>query len=107
MYFIYVLKVPLFERYRININKPWPWESDKQKWNKKLKKTIFIIFINHFVIQPTVTYISIFYTGTLFRTDLESFPEIKEILLQILLFMIAEDTAFYWAHRILHTPYLF
>jgi hypothetical protein len=28
MYFIYTLKIPFFEQYRINPNLKWPWESD-------------------------------------------------------------------------------
>jgi len=39
MYVIYVIKLPFFERYRIN-NKPWDWEVDSAKWRMTLKKAI-------------------------------------------------------------------
>ena len=42
-----------------------------------------------------------------FRIDAESFPGLKEIICQILFFIIVEDASFYWSHRTLHTPYFF
>jgi sterol desaturase/sphingolipid hydroxylase (fatty acid hydroxylase superfamily) len=43
----------------------------------------------------------------LHRTDLESFPTIFEIVWQITLSMICEDTMFYFTHRTLHHPKLY
>ena len=59
------------------------------------------------------TFIGIFififdsYYGVIFRTDIESFPTLFEMIWQIIFSMIIEDTCFYWSHRTLHSPKLY
>lgn len=36
------------------------------------------------------------------RYDIDSFPSHLECIVQILFFMVIEDTGFYWTHRLLH-----
>lgn len=105
MYVIYKMKLPFFERYRVS-DKPWPWESKPEMWKELLKKTFKILALSHFVIVPLITYLDS-RNGVIMRTDLESFPEIKEILAQILFFMFCEDFLFYWGHRFLHIPQIY
>jgi len=105
MYVIYKIKLPFFERYRIS-EKPWPWEADPQKWNEVLKKTFKMLAVSHFIIVPIMIGLELV-QGIKMRMDMESFPEIKEIIGQILFFMFCEDFFFYWSHRLLHHPKLY
>jgi len=105
MYAIYMMKLPFFERYRI-LDKPWPWESSPEIWRSVLKKTLKTLAICHFIIVPLLTLGEI-KAGLKMRLDLESFPDLKEIVGQILFFMLSEDFFFYWGHRLLHHPKLY
>lgn len=105
MYAIYKMKLPFFERYRIS-DKPWPWENKPEMWNELIKKTFKVLALSHFVIVPGITLLESM-NGIAMRTDLESFPEIKEILSQLLFFMFTEDFMFYWGHRFLHIPKIY
>ena len=59
------------------------------------------------IITPLISCIFL-YLGTLdFRIDLLSYPSSKEIIIQIIFFIIMEDVAFYWVHRALHIPFLY
>ena len=42
-----------------------------------------------------------------YEFSLESWPTTFEIVWQFLLFLIVEDTLFYWGHRMLHHPKLY
>jgi len=105
MYVIYKMKLPFFERYRI-MEKQWPWESSPEIWNTVLKKTLKTLALCHFVIVP-VLILGEIQAGLKMRLDMESFPDLKEIIGQILFFMLSEDFFFYWGHRLLHHPKLY
>jgi len=105
MYIIYKIKLPFFERYRIS-DKPWPWENKPELWNTILKKTSKILIINHLVIVPLLLLGDI-QAGFKVRLDLESFPSVKEVIGQVIFFMLCEDFFFYWCHRLLHHPKLY
>jgi len=49
LYFIYKKKIPFFEQYRINLDEPWPWESDLERWNYLFKETHILLSLNTFV----------------------------------------------------------
>jgi len=104
-YFIYVSKIPFFERYRV-LTTPWPWESDPEKWKLVLKKTSKTLFINHVIIIPLLSLNEI-WQGVKLRFDLESYPGYQEMIFQTVFFMICEDFTFYWCHRLLHHPKLY
>lgn len=106
MWFIYVKKIPFFERYRINPNRKWPWEENKKEWDIMLKKTFKSLFISHFIIIPIMVALDV-YSGISIKFSIEDFPTISEIILSIGFFMIVEDFAFYWVHRILHQKSLY
>ena len=48
---LYKLDHPLIEQYKIN-SEPWPWQKDKNEWNKLLKKTIIQVSFNGIVMIP-------------------------------------------------------
>ena len=39
--------------------------------------------------------------------SLEKFPDLLEIIWQILFCMVIEDTTFYWEHRLFHNPIIY
>jgi len=100
MYAIYVIKLPFFEKYRIS-SKSWPWEESPEKWKAMLKKTLKNNAISHLIIVP-ITLVLDGIVGIQMRMDIDSFPTYKEIMGQIVFFMIIEDFSFYWLHRLLH-----
>ena len=106
MYFIYKADLPFFERYRISKG-PWPWVADPESFQDKLKTTLKTIAFNNFVILPLSFVVSLGSGTILFRTDPFTYPSTFEITSQIIVFMLVEDCAFYWIHRLLHTPFLY
>lgn len=42
---LYIFKIPFFEKFKSN-NIPWPWKVDKTAWKKRIKKILFVYFLN-------------------------------------------------------------
>jgi len=97
MYLAYVNN--WWQKYKIQTNK-WP---DRGTVMHCLKLLAF----NHIVLLP-ISFYYIFpifkYFGLHFETP---FPSIFEIIWQFAVFIIVNDTAFYWSHRMLHIPVLY
>jgi len=100
MYFIYIKKIPFLEQYRTN-EKSWPWEKDSKKWRVELKKAVKATCVNHFIVIPIMVIID-YLTGIESRFDEASWPSFYEIITQLIIFMVFEDTCYYWAHRLMH-----
>lgn len=103
--FIYFLKMPFFERYKVSSD-PWPWQEKKEEWNKLLSRTIKQILINHFVVIPLVLIPNIIFDDCPYRLT-DEVPSLFEIITQLVFCMICEDFAFYWSHRTLHSDYFY
>ncbi|CAK88518.1 unnamed protein product (macronuclear) [Paramecium tetraurelia] len=101
MYIIYSLKLPFFERYKVD-NNPWPWEKSQESWNQTKKKVLLNWILNS-TISSLLTVGSV-YGGQKFRHDSSSIPSYFELAWQIAFCMIVEDASFYWLHRTLHSP---
>lgn len=108
LYFLIIhkLELPFFERYKTSPN-PWPWQKDKENWKTLLKNTFKTIFINHLLIQPMLLLPNIILNDCPYRTDIDSFPSIVELLAQVTFCMLMEDFSFYWSHRTLHHPKIY
>jgi sterol desaturase/sphingolipid hydroxylase (fatty acid hydroxylase superfamily) len=83
-------------------DKEWPWKSDPKKWNKLIKETFILLFINQVLILPFLSLIYYIKNICPFRVDYESLPAPIEVILQTVFFMLCEDFSFYWTHRLLH-----
>lgn len=100
--YIEYFDIPSIDQYRI------------QKHKKKLR---FQPDIVHLMIHETIVYqiSSIFFTPILYyifnyfgHVDIHGErPPWTTILYQIGLFILAEDTIFFWSHYLLHTPWLY
>lgn len=98
----YRYEIEFIERYKNN-EEPWPWYEDKEKWQKLVKKSILMLFVNSNVISVSV-YLLISKLGLLehHSMSVEDVPEPLELALSIFFFMLCEDFTFYWCHRGLH-----
>jgi len=90
-----------FERYKIN-DKQWPWVEDHEKWKKFLINSFKLLSFNMFVIMPLSMLTYVIKGKAVYSLDRNNLPDLFTILWQVLFFMLAEDTAFYWSHRFLH-----
>lgn len=101
-------KIPIFEKDRISPNVLWPWEEENPSiWTHMKSRSLKILLHHHFLLTPAALLLDYHLSGTYFRTDIESLPGLKEILLQIVLFMICDDFFFYWGHRLLHYSWFY
>lgn len=105
MYFVYTLKLPFFEKYRIDKNAKWLWE--KSTWKQEYRKMVKIVFVNDFILGPFMTFLEYYIRGVGLRTDLESFPTKSEIFKQLIFGLFVEDCCYYWFHRIIHHKSLY
>lgn len=104
-YVLYKFKFPFFEQFK-STNEPWPWEKDNEKFKAKLYASIPALFINHILVHILVVLPTVFGEFP-HRSDIESYPGFTEIIPQVLIFILVEDTTFYWSHRLFHTPFLY
>jgi sterol desaturase/sphingolipid hydroxylase (fatty acid hydroxylase superfamily) len=105
-YFVYTLKLPFLEKYRV-ANDPWPWQANQERWKSILKESAFYYSMNNFVAGPILLSVETFMSGASPRFGQDSYPKIIEIICQLFFCMIVEDFCFYWGHRLLHHPKLY
>jgi len=75
---------------------------------EQIKECIKDVAIGHFLVRPPLLYFShriFIFTGMETAADL--IPDLKTIYLQLFLCIMADDTLFYWSHRMLHHPSLY
>jgi sterol desaturase/sphingolipid hydroxylase (fatty acid hydroxylase superfamily) len=103
-YILYRNEFEVFERYKTN-SEPWPWKVDADKWRQLVNKSMLWCFIN-----GNITFVAFFlwnvYTEQAKPYSMrdEDLPTTLTLVATIVLFMIIEDAAFYFAHRLLHVP---
>jgi sterol desaturase/sphingolipid hydroxylase (fatty acid hydroxylase superfamily) len=105
-FIIYKLGHQYFERYKTT-PEPWPWQSDKQKWNSQIKRTLLRVFFNNFILLPLFFLPDLISNDCQFRYDTNSFPSYLETFWQMCLCLIIEDFIFYLSHRLLHNKYFY
>ena len=104
---IYKAQLPFFEQYKAN-DYDWPWNTKTEEWRPFFNKVLLVVVFNITILSPFVLCVDAWIIGEVsFRFELESYPEAFEVIWQTLFFIVVEDVAFYWAHRILHTKYLY
>ena len=106
IFVIYKLKSPFFERYKISAE-PWPWIQNPEKFNEDFKKALKVLLINKILIIPIIPLIGLVFEISAFRTSVLEYPTSAELIIQIIFFMVVEDTSTYWLHRMFHTPWLY
>jgi sterol desaturase/sphingolipid hydroxylase (fatty acid hydroxylase superfamily) len=108
LYFFFCYKVnhPFFERYK-SVDEPWPWQTDREEWNRlfwrSIKLTAFnATVMNYFLGAPFVA------AGfpVPFRAD-NNFSSPFTLFLQFMFCNMVENLLFYIAHTLLHKPYFY
>jgi len=101
-WFFYHFEFPFIERYKVN-DLPWPWIEDPVAWRSLCLKSIFMLFFNGNV-MIALAVCSAESVGLLdhFDTSVDTLADTKTLALSITFFMLVEDFAFYWLHRLLH-----
>jgi len=93
-------KWDLFPKYRINPASKYPDAA-------LIRECMKMILINQFILQMPLSYLLF---PLLKARGLDFSPELPSpltVIAHILIFMICEDTMFYWSHRMLHHPAIY
>ena len=105
MTIIYYINHPYFEQYKIS-SKPFPFrDSDpvvRQQYYMLVKKSLMTLLFNSYIISPLLFMSGWGRAKALTSVSLDDVPHWYTSAWHIVVFMIVEDTLFYWAHRMLH-----
>ena len=101
---LYITKLPMCERYRIQ--KKWPWEGGekaRKEWRSMCLKSIALVLFNQLVVALPAALLN-FNMQLKFGATASpgSMPSPWTIMGHLAVFMAIEDTLFYWGHRTLH-----
>lgn len=96
---LYSLKMPFFEKYKIDPS-PWPWELEN--WSELKWYLIKSLAFNHLVTYPVIQFSQVYFFHEMFVEDDAQLPDHWTIVIHILFCMVVEDFYFYFAHRLLH-----
>lgn len=87
----------LFKQYKLQPNK---WPDRDLVW-----RAIVQWVVESFIIFPLAGYF--IFVPILQRTAAKSLPSLPIIAFQLVVLFLTTDCLFYWAHRTLHTPFLY
>lgn len=107
---IYYIDWPYFEQFKIS-HKQWPWRDTdpivRQQYWSLVKKSFVNLFINSYVVSPILFMAGWQRAEPLTSVELSEVPHWYTTAWQVLVFMLIEDTLFYFAHRALHHPAIY
>ena len=86
--------------------KPWPWEEDRQKWMKLLKRSLIFTAFSELVVTPILLLLDATIQFNV-DMDVENAPSFGQMLPHFLVFQIMEDIMFFSSHWMFHTPWLY
>ena len=104
-FLVYRAELPFFEKYKIQKEKPWPWQARPKEWHQVLRSAIALNLINicgtnllgWFIYQACVGW------TVQWETDLDKYPGNWVTFKQTLFCLFMEDTLFHFAHRLFHS----
>ena len=105
-FIIYKLNLNFFENYKIEKKKLWPWRENYSNFISQFKKSLIFVSIN--VSISILFNVVVGLTKKLeYKYEVRNFPSTIEILVHLFFFMIVEDFAFYFTHRMFHNPMIY
>jgi sterol desaturase/sphingolipid hydroxylase (fatty acid hydroxylase superfamily) len=104
--FLYYIKHPKVEQYKCN-NEPWPWEENTKEWMTLFRKTLLLVGFFNLVLVPLTSLLVNSDDHRKPRLDYASLPSIPEFICHFIICVLANDTVFYWSHRLLHSKYMY
>lgn len=90
-------KIPWFEQYRIQKDKPSPSRA-------QILKTMIIVLLQHFLVIGPIVYFTQDVVTFKWSRDL---PTLRSLLTWVFIYLVIEDFVEYWMHRLFHTPFLY
>lgn len=111
-YVLYKLELPAVEQFRVTTARPWPWRSasaaERARFAAAVRGGAALSALN---VALTVPLGWVSYAGAVrlgYSGEAETFPGAATMAWQLLVFILIEDTLFYWSHRLLHSvPFLY
>lgn len=105
-FFFYKVKLPFFEKYK-SVPDPWPWETNKQEWDKLFWRSVKLSLFNA-VVMNTLLSVPTIVTGQAvpWRYDY-NFDSPLRMFVMLILCSLIENLGFYTTHYFLHTPLLY
>ena len=104
---LYKLEIPFFEKFKASKD-PWHWKTDPAGFRSMFtKRTVPLAALNLLVILPLLFALPPYFDLDEKTTAIEAYPSTLEIAIQLIFFMLVEDTAFYWSHRMLHSKFFY
>jgi sterol desaturase/sphingolipid hydroxylase (fatty acid hydroxylase superfamily) len=109
----YSLNHPTIEKFKTEKHVEWPWHSKDSKIRKEFWDLLWfsfgVVLVNNLAISLPMSYLSFNSAREkgCFSFSFAEFPSTFTILWQVPVFILVEDCLFYWAHRMLHIPFLF
>jgi sterol desaturase/sphingolipid hydroxylase (fatty acid hydroxylase superfamily) len=106
---VYKSKNPFFERFKVQKDVPWPWDSDYATWLSTLRTTLKVVILNNLLIVPAILFINVILNNyqVAHSFSLTDLPSSWTYLWQLYFCILGEDLVFTFTHRLLHTPYLY
>ena len=106
-YVIYKLRWDFFERHKVQRNTPWPWDSPSAapRFLTTVRQGALLAALNVALSVPlgALSYANVKALG--YSGAAAAFPSAFTMAWQLALFILLEDTLFYWGHRLLHQPW--
>lgn len=109
---LYIFNIPFFERFRIS-SKAWPWQTSDpvalSDFRSFVLRSVCLVLFNNFTIGIAGAW-NMWWLRQIAGQEaisVEEWPTTLTLVLQLALCCVAEDAAFYWAHRTLHHPALY
>ena len=107
-YALYKLQLPAAEAHRVIKTRPWPWASpsadERARFGATVRAGAALTALNVALTLPLgwLSYPNIVALG--YSASVAAFPSAATMAWQLLVFIILEDTLFFWGHRSLHHP---
>lgn len=104
---LYKLQIPFIENFKTNPNCPWPWNSEDPKvqadhWERTKQSLRWLA-----AVQTVSFLVSSVADASSMNHHPDNIPEWYISMFQCVVGTFMYDFCFYWAHRLMHTKYLY